>query len=164
MSISTSGMIWFEVGRRKMFWRNTVPVNLPPRSSSESSPSSKTQHSTRSQHGSSIVNAISSMARIRKFSPTVSIPNFVMIWSAWRRSVLTVVFVTTGVSVFVDNTQRRLDAEVALLVFPRRRVVKHFREWDKTVRWSVGLRWTDALHMAFLLFWMKQALGVFYCI
>ena len=41
---------------------------------------------------------------------------------------LIVVFVTTGVSVSVDNTPRRLVVEVGLLVSPRRRVVKHVRE------------------------------------
>jgi hypothetical protein len=41
--------------------------------------------------------------------------------------VLIVVFVTTGDSVFVVNTQRPLDVEAGLSVFPRRRVVKRVR-------------------------------------
>merc|ERR1719355_274387 len=67
-------------------------------------PSSKTQLNTRSHPGSSIVNAISSMARTRKFSPTVSSPRRRVVKRVvpWDK----LVSVTTGVSVSVDNTQR----------------------------------------------------------
>merc|ERR1712093_334333 len=118
----------------------------------------QTQLNTRSHPGSSIVNAISSMARTRKFSPTVSTPSFVMIWSARRRSVLIVVSVITGVSVSVDNTQRPLGVVAGLSVSPRRRVVKRVVPWDKLAGWSVAFRF-HAVHMAFLHFSMRQKTG-----
>jgi hypothetical protein len=109
-------------------------VSSPPKSSSESSPSSRTPPSTRSLHGSSTDSAISSMARTPTSLLTVSTPSSVRISSASRRSALTVVFDTTGVSVSVVSTPRPPVAVAGPSVSPRRRVVKLFI--------GVGYGWT----------------------
>jgi len=70
---------------------NTALVISPPKSSSVSSPSSRTLSNTRFPHGSSTGNAMLSRARTARFSPTVSTASSVRTWSVSRR------FARTGV-------------------------------------------------------------------
>ena len=101
-----------------------VLVSLATKSWSVLSPFSKTLLNTRSPTGSLTDKRMLLTASTAKLSPTVLTPSFVRILSVLRRSVLTVVFVTTGVSVSVVNTPRLLVAVVAPLVSPRRNKVR----------------------------------------
>lgn len=101
-----------------------VLVSSRPKSSSESSPSSRTRLSTRFPSGSSTDSATLWTARIRRCSPTASTRSCARIWSASRRFVPTVVSATTGACVSAASTPRRLVAGAGLSVCPRRRVVR----------------------------------------
>ncbi len=105
---------------------SAVPVSSPPKSSSESSPSSRTPRSTRSPRGSSTDSATLSTARTPRSSPTASTPSCVTTSSASRRSALTVVSATTGASASAASTPRPLVAVAGPSVSPRRRVVKGY--------------------------------------
>lgn len=114
----------------------TVLVSSPPKSSSASSPLSRTPRSTRFPPGSSTDSAISLMARTLRSSPTASTPSCVTILSASRRSALTVVSDTTGASVSVVSTPRPPAAAAGPSVSPRRRVVKHYAMDYGIIGWT----------------------------
>jgi hypothetical protein len=125
---------------------STVLVSSPPKSSSASSPSSRTPRSTRSPPGSSTGSATLSTARTRRSSPTASTPSCVTTSSASRRSAPTAVSDTTGASASAASTPRPPAAAAGPSVSPRRRVVKR----DATEYGNTGWTWRDGwvLHLS----------------
>ncbi len=127
-------------------------MSLPRKSSSASSPSSRTPPSTRFPRGSSTDSATLSMARTRRSWPTASTRSSATISSASRRSAPTAVSATTGASACAASTPRRPAAAAAPSVSPRRRVVSGCNQKKKNGSYVVlrGVRdWRDGWFLPF---------------